>query len=63
MQKIKQKRIWIQPELKILVKGETEEAVLGMCKNTGSIWEGGPLNRECRNFSIGDFICHQNSNS
>jgi hypothetical protein len=37
------KKEWKKPELKVFTKGKAEEQVLGICKQHGSWFNGGPV--------------------
>lgn len=55
------KKKWEKPQLRVLVKGEAEEAVLGSCKNHYAIFENGPESAKCT--TIWGILCSQNTSS
>jgi len=57
-----EKKKWIKPELNILVRGESEEAVLEGCKGHGSLWGEGPFNVDCLTWMPAQF-CNAPGNS
>ncbi len=62
MRKIVKKNQWTKPELKVLVRSSSEEAVLAGCKGHGSFFGDGPLGVDC----IGWFpaqLCNSESTS
>lgn len=63
--KVKQNKIikkqWQKPELQVICRGESEENVLGSCKNHGSLWDNGPEGISCTSWV--SFFCSTSSNS
>lgn len=39
---IENKKVWMEPELIVLVRSRPEEAVLGACKQLGTTGDNGP---------------------